>query len=216
MPDSKYFPLGTRYSIGCITCTSKCPSVYIFCLQRNNLIIRKSNTTRFYLLLFAEIKIHCTFRKISGAILVVGTGAILHKCSKLEDFVEAFRDAILPAAAALQAISEGSLCFTVQLKNKSALEVLWDRYRDGTLQRNLQQFLVTDDIKQLADGEEVTVSVYIDEQELQNATSDLSTGLTQGNQFSFRAFLQSVQKRHNCYYVSSCNLFTVGSQYFFF
>ena len=115
---------------------------------------------------------------------MVGTGAILHRCSKLEDFVEAFRDAILPAAAALQAISEGSLCFTVKLENISALEMLWDWYRDGTLQRNLQQFLVTDEIKHLADGEEVTLSVYIDEQELKNASIALSTGPTQGNQFS--------------------------------
>lgn len=138
--------------------------------------------------LFAEIKIHCTFRKISGAILVVGTGAILHRCSKLEDFVEAFRDAVLPAAAALQAISEGSLCFTVQLENKPALEALLEQYQDGTLQRKLQQFLVTDAIKQLADGEEVMVSVYINEQELKNASLDLSTPQIQGNQLTLRAF----------------------------
>ncbi|PFX26307.1 uncharacterized protein LOC111329179 [Stylophora pistillata] len=125
--------------------------------------------------LIGEVRMHCTFRKISGALLVVGTGVILHKCSKLEDFVEAFTAAVLPAASALQTISEGSVCFTVQLQKKSAVKALWNRYLDGTLQRDLQQFLVTDEIKQLAGGEEVMINVYIDEQELKNANSDLST-----------------------------------------
>ncbi len=143
---------------------------------------------------FTEVKIHCTFRKISGAILVVGTGVILHRCSKLEDFVQAFGVAVLPAAAALRAISEGSVCFTVQLGNKSALEALWGQYQDGTLQRNLQHFLVTGEIRQLADGEEVTVSVYIEEQELKNASLDLSTQ-TQGNQLTFMIFFPNHTKK---------------------
>ncbi len=119
---------------------------------------------------------------------------ILHRCSKLEDYVQAFKDAVLPAAAVLRAISEGSVCFTVHLENKSALEVLWGQYQDGTLQRNLQQFLVTGEIRQLADGEEVTVSVYIDEQELKNASLNMSTVQTQGDQLILRAFPQSHRK----------------------
>ncbi|XP_022808330.1 uncharacterized protein LOC111345314 [Stylophora pistillata] len=124
--------------------------------------------------LLGEVRIHCTFRKISGALLVVGTGVVLRKCSKLEDFVEAFRVAVLPTASVLQTISEGSVCFKVQLKNKSAVKALWSWYQDGTLQRNLQHFLVTDEIKQMANGEEVIVSVYIEEQEIKSASTDLS------------------------------------------
>ncbi|PFX14010.1 hypothetical protein AWC38_SpisGene21867 [Stylophora pistillata] len=127
-----------------------------------------------YLFFFPEVRIHCTFRKISGALLVVGTGVVLRKCSKLEDFVEAFRVAVLPTASVLQTISEGSVCFKVQLKNKSAVKALWSWYQDGTLQRNLQHFLVTDEIKQMANGEEVIVSVYIEEQEIKSASTDLS------------------------------------------
>ena len=84
----------------------------------------------------------------------------------------AFTTATLPASSALRAISEGSVCFTVQVETMSALEVLWQRYRDGTLQKDLQEFLVTEEIRQLADGEEVLVAVYIDESEFKNALAD--------------------------------------------
>ena len=113
--------------------------------------------------------------------MVVGTGLILRRCSSLEEFVEAFREATLPAATALQAISEGSVCFTVQAETTSALEALWQRYRDGTLRKDLQEFLVTEEIRQLADEEEVAVSVYIDEQELRNALVNLKNAEQEGN-----------------------------------
>ena len=70
-------------------------------------------------------------------------------------------------------ISEGSLCFTVQAETSSALKELWDMYKGGTLQNHLQVFLVTDEIKQLASGEDVEVNVYIDEQEYKAAYLDL-------------------------------------------
>ncbi|XP_015771254.1 PREDICTED: tetratricopeptide repeat protein 28-like isoform X1 [Acropora digitifera] len=115
------------------------------------------------------VGVHCTFRTLSGVVLVVGTGLILRRCSTLGDFVEAFRVATLPAANALRAISEGSMCFTIQTETSLALEELNERYSSGRLQRDLQEFLVTDDIRQLADGEEVVVSVYIDEREFREA-----------------------------------------------
>ena len=149
-------------------------------LLAKNLTCHFSHQTMVFLLP-TEVSVHCTFRKISGALLLVGTGLILRRCSSLEEFVEAFRVATLPAANALRAISEGSVCFTVQAENRSALEALWERYRNGTLQKDLQEFLVTDEIIQLAaDGEEVIVTVYIDEQEFRNALGDLTNIEQQG------------------------------------
>ena len=128
-----------------------------------------------------EVRVHCTFRTLSGVVLVVGTGLILRRCSTLEDFVEAFRTATLPAANALRAISEGSVCFTVRAETSLALEELFERYSTGRLQKDLQEFLVTDDIRQLADGEEVVVSVYIDEKEFREALDDLKNVGQEGN-----------------------------------
>ena len=104
-------------------------------------------------------------------------GIILQQGARatLGEFVNAFTQALLPAATTLRTMGQGSLCFTVQAENKPALEALWQRYQDGTLQRNLQEFLVTDDIRQLASsGEEVILSAYIDEQDYNNAWLSIS------------------------------------------
>ena len=77
-------------------------------------------------------------------------------------------------------MSESSLCLTVQAENKQALKALWERYQDGTLQRNLQEFLVTDGIRQLAGGEEVILSAYIDEQDYNNAWLSILIAEQQG------------------------------------
>ncbi|XP_074624091.1 dual specificity mitogen-activated protein kinase kinase 1-like isoform X1 [Acropora palmata] len=89
------------------------------------------------------------------------------------EFFENFNREILPAAARLVALSEGSICFTVKAETSLALEELYERYSTGRLQRDLQEFLVTDDIRQLADGEEVIVSVHVDEKEFKEALNDL-------------------------------------------
>ena len=81
----------------------------------------------------------------------------------------------------LLTISDGSICFTVQAENSAALQALWKQYQDGTLRGKLQEFLVTDEIKQLAGGEEVTLKVLIDEQDYHNASFDLMTTETRGN-----------------------------------
>ncbi|XP_074613318.1 uncharacterized protein LOC141873272 [Acropora palmata] len=121
-----------------------------------------------------EVRILCTFRTLRGVLLLVGPGLILRRCSTLEDYVEAFRVAILPAAIELRAVSDGSVCFTVQAETRLALEELHKRYSTGRLQRDLQEFLVTDDIRQLANGEEVVVSVYVVDKEFREALDDLT------------------------------------------
>jgi len=125
--------------------------------------------------LIGALKAFCKFSTVSGISLAVGTGIILRQGSRasLREFVDAFKEAVLPAATELRALSESSVCFTIQAENMPALKALWDQYQDGTLQRNLQQFLVTDDIRQLANREEVIVSVQIDEQVFNDACLSL-------------------------------------------
>ena len=98
----------------------------------------------------------------------------------MEAFVNAFKEAVLPFGNCLRAISEGSIRFSLQAENISALDALWQSYQDATLQKNLQEFLVTEEIKQLAGGE-VTLTVYIDEDEYRNAIFDLMISGKEGN-----------------------------------
>ena len=82
-------------------------------------------------------------------------------------------EVILPLYCKVTEISEGSLCITVQAETPAALRELWDIYKDGTLQSRLQEFLVTEEIKELAGGEDIEVTVYIYEQEYKEAYFDL-------------------------------------------
>ena len=107
--------------------------------------------------------------------MAVSAWMVLRRSPSLQEFVNAFTVAVLPLGNTLRAISEGCLCFTIQAQTTSALEALWKTYQDKTLQRNLQEFLVTDEIKQLV-GSEVSLTVKIDEQEYRDALCDLEAG----------------------------------------
>ena len=120
---------------------------------------------------------HCTFRNIAGGVVAVTTWMVLRRSSNLEEFVNTFTEAVLPLGNTLLAISEGSLCFSVLAVTSSAHEALWKRYLDGTLQKNLQEFLITEDIKQLV-GSEVMLTVEIDEEEYYDAVWKLTTAET--------------------------------------
>ena len=123
----------------------------------------------------------CNFRTIGGALLVVGSGMALHSCSTLDEFVETFNKVVLVAYTRLVEISEGSLCFTVQAETPAALKELWDIYKDGTLQRRLQEFLVTDDLKQLTNAEDIDMAIFIDEQEYVTSFNFLQNQGMHGN-----------------------------------
>ena len=100
----------------------------------------------------------------------------------MEAFVNAFKEAVLPFGNCLRAIGDGSIRFVLQAENSSALHVLWESYKNETLQTNLQEFLVTEEIKQLA-RDEVTLTVHIDEDEYRIALLDLMIPGREGNYF---------------------------------
>ena len=56
--------------------------------------------------------------------MAVGTGIILQQGARatLREFVDAFKEAVLPAATNLRTLSESSLCLTVQAENKQGLK----------------------------------------------------------------------------------------------
>ena len=67
------------------------------------------------------------------------------------------------------------MCLKVQVTNLSALEDLWRLYKVGTLRASLQALFVTDEVRELAGGEQVEVDVTIDEEEYEKARNELST-----------------------------------------
>ena len=122
----------------------------------------------------------CNFRTLAGGIILVGSGLALRSCSSFEEYSDAFNKVVLPAFTRLVELSESSLCFTVLANTPSTLKELWDIYNNQTLKNRLQNFLVTEEIKQLASGEEIEVTVYIDEKEYRAAYLDLMFQKNQG------------------------------------
>jgi len=116
-----------------------------------------------------------TFRSAAGVLVsvsVVPAVMALYKSKSNEDMWGTFTKCVLPAGAFLASISNGCLLFTVQAETLSALETLWKEYVAGTLQKRLQQFLVTEELKALTGEEDLEVMVYIDDQEYKDALLD--------------------------------------------
>ena len=109
--------------------------------------------------------------------MAVGAGMFLCKYSRgdldIQQFTAAFDKVVLPAATKLCVITDGSLCFTVQAESREALMALREQYLDGSLQSRLRQFLVNEEINQLTGGEEVVLTVHIDEQEFDDTMLDM-------------------------------------------
>ena len=70
------------------------------------------------------------------------------------------------------------------------MSILWRLYKDGTLEASLQALFVTDEMRELAGGEQVEVDVTIDEEEYEKARNELSAFRGKGDK-STRKFIQA-------------------------
>lgn len=110
---------------------------------------------------------------VAAGITIFTIREILRRWSTYDQLVTAFQSCVLPAGAYLVKLTEGSVYFTVQAENLPALTVLWNLYQDGTLERRLYDFLVTDEERERAGGKEIGVVVIIDEREYEKACLEL-------------------------------------------
>ena len=131
-------------------------------------------------LLFSVVNIKTVFKVVAGGLAAVSAMEVLSRWSSFDQLVAAVQTCVLPAGTRLVQITDGCVCLTVQAESLSALKLLWNLYQDGTLQKNLHDFFVTDELRELADGEDMEVNVTIDEDEYQKACIELIQG-TQGD-----------------------------------
>ena len=115
------------------------------------------------------------FKVVAGTFTVASSLSLLTRDCTYDQLVNAINTCVLPAGANLIQISEGCVCLKVQVKNISALKDLWRLYKVGTLRASLQALFVTDEMRELAGGEQVEVDVTIDEEEYDKARNELST-----------------------------------------
>jgi len=108
-------------------------------------------------------------KTVFKAVAVVSTAELLIGWSTYDQLVTAVNTCVLPAGTSLVNLTDGCVCLTVQAETLSALATLWNLYQDGTLERRLYNFFVTDEVKERAGGEIVEVNVSIEEEEYDKA-----------------------------------------------
>ena len=116
------------------------------------------------------------FKLLAGGLVIASASEVLSGWSSYEQLVAAVQSCVLPAGTSLVQITDGCVCLTVQAESLSALTNLWKLYQDGTLQKRLFDIFVTDEIRKLAEGEDVEVNVTIEEEEYQKACLELMNG----------------------------------------
>ena len=128
--------------------------------------------------------IKCTFGLVGAGILGGATYYTLKHCQENPALVAAFSSCALPAGVRLIEMSKGCVCFTVQAESLSALEALWERYKNGSLRSSLEDLLLNDEVKRIAEGKEVELKVNIDQDSYRNAYLELSVAEKEGR-FSY-------------------------------
>ena len=117
------------------------------------------------------------FKLFAGGLVIVSATEVLSGWSSYDQLVAAVQSCVLPAGTSLVQITDGCVCLTVQAESLSALTNLWKLYQDGTLQKRLYDFFVTDERRKLVEGEDVEVNVTIEEEEeYQKACLELMNG----------------------------------------
>ena len=116
------------------------------------------------------------FKLFAGGLVIFSATEVLSGWSSYDQLIAAVQSCVLPAGTSLVQITDGCVCLTVQAESLSALTNLWKLYQDGTLQKRLFDIFVTDEMRKLAEGEDVEVNVTIEEEEYQKACLELMNG----------------------------------------
>ena len=133
------------------------------------------------------------FKAVDVAFKIASSLALLLRDSTYDQLVAAVNNSVLPAGANLIQISEGCVSLKVQVVNHSALETLWRLYQDGTLEASLQALFVTDEMRELAGGEQVQAIVTVEPQEYEKARNELAAFEAQGKDvFNFNSFTRDL------------------------
>ena len=130
----------------------------------------------------------------AGGVFIASAYQLLRRGCTYDQLVTAVSTCVLPAGVNLIHIAEGSVILKVQAKDILALDTLWSSYTDGTLRKSLQALFITDEMRELADGEQLEVSVTIEQEEYEKARKELINE-AEGELISYMFFLCSFNMR---------------------
>ena len=161
-----------------------------WCSVTQSVIFLSNCTHALLLFLPLVLSIKTVFKVAAGGLVLTSAYQLLRRGCTYDQLITAVNTCVLPAGAKLLQIIEGSVYLKVQAESLAALEHLWRLYKNGTLKKRLQALFVTDEMRDLAGGEQVEVIVTIDEEEYDRTRNELATVETQG---TFKKLSSSIQ-----------------------
>ena len=154
---------------------------FSLCLRQLYHSLKKANVSGNCSVVFILVlNIKTVFKAVNVGFKIASSLALLLRDSTYDQLVAAVNNSVLPAGANLIQISEGCVSLKVQVVNLSSLEHLWRLFKDGTLEASLQALFVTDEMRELAGGEQVEAIVTIEPQEYEKARNELAAFEVQG------------------------------------
>ena len=168
---------------------------FFFCHAQLSHSLKKANVSDNYSVIFVLVlNIKTVFKAINAGFRIAFRLEMLLRDSTYDQLVAAANHVLPPEANVIQ-ISEGCVSLKVQVLNLSALETLWRLYQDETLEASLQALFVTDEMRELAGGEQVEAVVTIEPQEYEKARNELAAFEAQGKGcFYFNNFTRALRK----------------------
>lgn len=155
-------------------------STFFFCLAQLSHSLKKAKVSDNYSVVFVLVlNIKTVFKTVNVGFKIASSLALLLRGSTYDQTFAAI-NSLMPDGVNLIQISEGCVSLKVQVVNLSALETLWRLYQDGTLEASLQALFVTDEMRELAGGEQVQAIVTVEPQEYEKARNELAAFEAQG------------------------------------
>lgn len=114
--------------------------------------------------IIAEIYLRIALELATKGAWVAGTAFILKRyINEPETLVRLFTSVVLPSGILVKYLCEGSVICVLETNDMQGLKELWQKYESGKLQEALEEILITEELRELSAGQEIILTVELDE-----------------------------------------------------
>ncbi|XP_031562899.1 uncharacterized protein LOC116298542 isoform X2 [Actinia tenebrosa] len=154
-----------------------------------------------------EFALRCILRLATTGAWLGGSAYLLNRYKDdPEALVTMVTGVVLPTGVMVRYVTSGSIKMMLWATDLYALNDLWKRYKTGQLREDLEKVLVTEELKEQAEGEQIEFSVEIDEQEYRYACMDLVIAQKQAEQSYHNSLLSSRRRSRSVDSLTSLRL----------
>lgn len=100
-----------------------------------------------------------------------------------------FASVVLSSGVLVKYLCEGSVICVLEANDLQGLKELWQRYKSGKLQEALEEILITEELRGLSAGQEIILTVDLDENMYRDVCLELMMTKRKG-----KCFPQSLNK----------------------